>query len=85
MENLTTMVTAPPRPAVSRDLNPIEKVWSILRKPVGEVRPPTMGWLAEVILAAWNGPEMNLGEYLVKSVRGTLASVVEKEGDRIPH
>jgi hypothetical protein len=53
MEYLTTMVNVVPNwPPESAGTNPIESLWSILGKRVGDVRPQTKKQVIELIRAA---------------------------------
>ena len=70
-------------PPFSPDINPIENVWSILKKHIQKNRPVTVQQLREQILAGWNAvvtPELCANLY--NSLPTRIEEIITKRGLR---
>ncbi len=71
-----------PWPAQSPDLNPIENIWSILKKKLRErsVHPSNAEELFEVLCNIWSALPDSLFSTLVDSMTRRVTAVVDNEG-----
>jgi len=67
-------------PPYSPDLNPIENLWSDLKKRVGKTRATNQAELSAAVKKAWKESSQELCEKLVKSVPNRLQIVLEQSG-----
>lgn len=73
------------QPSNSPDLNPIENVFSLMKRFVQKEAPSTEQDLRECIAEAWESIEPKTLQSLFDSMPSRLAEVVEKKGDRTQH
>ena len=67
-------------PSNSPDINPIENLWSILKRRVEELNPKTEEQLIECIFDVWDNIDIALIHKLIDSVPSRLQAVIENEG-----
>ena len=72
-------------PANSPDLNPIEHLWSILKRRIHKDSPQTMEEFKKKVLEEWENIPQNIIDNLVRSFKKRLLIAVEKEGKQIGH
>ena len=72
-------------PSNSPDLNPIENVWALLKKRVGQRAPKTLDQLQQHIKEEWEQLPRTLAAKLVASMPGRLDSVITRGGDSIDY
>lgn len=70
-------------PANSPDLNPIENLWSIIKRRVEKKNPRNINKLREEMLLEWESLEVDLLKHLVMSMNFRILECIEKNGDRI--
>ena len=67
-------------PSQSPDLNPIEHLWAILEKQLGERRFKTKDQLKEALRMAWSNIEVQQLRSLVESMPRRLAAIIKARG-----
>jgi hypothetical protein len=67
-------------PAGSPDLNPIENLWVIVKRRVGELEPQTKNELINVVMTAWELIELSLVNHLMEPMPTRLDEVVMNQG-----
>uniref|UniRef100_A0A9J8ADP4 Tc1-like transposase DDE domain-containing protein n=1 Tax=Cyprinus carpio carpio TaxID=630221 RepID=A0A9J8ADP4_CYPCA len=68
-----------PWPGNSPDLNPIENLWSILKRRVDKQKPTNSDKLQEVIMKEWVAISQNLAQKLFESMPSRIAEVLKKK------
>ena len=69
-----------PWPGNSPDLNPIENLWSILKRRVDKLQPTNSDKLQEVIMKEWVAISQELAQKLIESMASRIAEVLKKKG-----
>ena len=69
-----------PWPGNSPDLNPIENLWSILKRRVDKQKPTNSDKLQEVIMKEWVAISQELAQKLIESMPSRIAEVLKKKG-----
>uniref|UniRef100_A0A8C2F823 Transposase n=1 Tax=Cyprinus carpio TaxID=7962 RepID=A0A8C2F823_CYPCA len=69
-----------PWPGNSPDLNPIENLWSILKRRVDKQKPTNSDKLQEVIMKEWVAISQDLAQKLIESMPSRIAEVLKKKG-----
>lgn len=67
-------------PAQSPDLNPIEHLWSILKKKVQEQNPSNINNLKEIIKVEWSKIDQKITSNLVESMPRRCQAVINAKG-----
>jgi hypothetical protein len=67
-------------PAQSPDLNPIENLWSIVKRPVAKKKPGSIHELFDVVSDCWNQVTPELCAKLVDSMPRRCAAVIKNFG-----
>lgn len=67
-------------PSNSPDMNPIENLWSILKRRIEELDPKTEEQLVEHVFEAWENIDILLIHNLIDSVPSRLQAVIKSEG-----
>lgn len=68
------------RPAQSPDLNPIENLWSDVKKAVFQTQPTSVAQLWEVVQQAWSSIHAERCKNLVDSMPRRCAAVIANKG-----
>ncbi len=68
------------RPSMSRDLNPIEHLWGILKQKVEERKASNIHQLRDVIMEEWKRTPVATCEALVNSMTKRVKAVLENNG-----
>jgi hypothetical protein len=69
-----------PWPGNSLNLNPIENLWSILKRQVDKRKPTNSDKLQALIMQDWAAISQNVVQKLVDSMSGWIAEVLKKKG-----
>ncbi|KAL0978515.1 hypothetical protein UPYG_G00171540 [Umbra pygmaea] len=69
-----------PWPGNSPDLNPIENLWSILKRQVDEQKPTHSDKLQALIMQEWAAITQDVAQKLIDSIPGRIAEVLKKKG-----
>lgn len=69
-----------PWPSQSPDLNPIENLWSIVKKSVANYKPKNLNELYSIIQTAWNNIPVEKCQKLVDSMPKRCAEVIKNNG-----
>uniref|UniRef100_A0AAZ3SMF3 Transposase n=1 Tax=Oncorhynchus tshawytscha TaxID=74940 RepID=A0AAZ3SMF3_ONCTS len=69
-----------PWPGNSPDLNPIENLWSILKRRVDKQKPTNSDKLQALIMQEWATISQDVAQKLIDSMPGQIAEVLEKKG-----
>lgn len=69
-----------PWPGNSPDLNPIENLWSILKRRVDNQKPTNSDKLQALIMQEWTAISQDLVQKLIDSMPGRIAEVLKKKG-----
>uniref|UniRef100_A0A4W5Q7D4 Transposase Tc1-like domain-containing protein n=1 Tax=Hucho hucho TaxID=62062 RepID=A0A4W5Q7D4_9TELE len=67
-------------PGNSPDLNPIENLWSILKRQVDKQNPTNSDNLQALIMQEWAAISQDVAQKLIDSMPGRIAEVLEKKG-----
>ena len=70
-----------PWPSMSSDMNPIESLWSILKKKVTYRRPHTIKDLIKAINKEWNNLPNELALRLSNSMKSRIEALIDASGD----
>ena len=70
-----------PWPANSPDLNPIENIWSRMKKAVGGKRPKDIDNLEVIIQEVWDGLTLDDFKSLINSMPDRVQRCIDLEGD----
>uniref|UniRef100_A0A674EGJ2 Paired domain-containing protein n=1 Tax=Salmo trutta TaxID=8032 RepID=A0A674EGJ2_SALTR len=69
-----------PWPGNSPDLNPIENLWSILKRRVDKQKPTNSDKLQALIMQEWAAISQDVAQKLIDSMPGRIAEILKKEG-----
>uniref|UniRef100_A0AAZ3S1T4 Transposase n=1 Tax=Oncorhynchus tshawytscha TaxID=74940 RepID=A0AAZ3S1T4_ONCTS len=69
-----------PWPGNSPDLNPIENLWSILKRRVDKQKPTNSDQLQALIMQEWAAISQDVTQKLIDSMTGQIAEVLKKKG-----
>ena len=69
-----------PWPRNSPDLNPIENLWSILKRRVDKQKPTNSDKLQALIMQEWAAISQDVAQKLIDSMPGRIAEVLKKKG-----
>jgi hypothetical protein len=69
-----------PWPGNSPDLNPIENLWSILKRRVDKQNPTNSNKLQALIMQEWAAISQDVAQKLIDSMPGRIAEVLKKKG-----
>uniref|UniRef100_A0A8C4REL1 Transposase n=1 Tax=Erpetoichthys calabaricus TaxID=27687 RepID=A0A8C4REL1_ERPCA len=69
-----------PWPGNSPDLNPIENLWSILKRRVDKQKPTNSDKLQALIMQEWVAISQDLTQKLIDRMPGRIAEVLKKKG-----
>ena len=69
-----------PWPGNSLDLNPIENLWSILKRRVDKQKPTNSDKLQALIMQEWAAISQDVAQKLIDSMPGRIAEVLKKKG-----
>uniref|UniRef100_A0A8C7T280 Tc1-like transposase DDE domain-containing protein n=1 Tax=Oncorhynchus mykiss TaxID=8022 RepID=A0A8C7T280_ONCMY len=72
-----------PWPGNSPDLNPIENLWSILKRRVDKQNPTNSDKLQALIMQEWAVISQDVAQKLIDSMPGRIAEVLKKKGQQI--
>ena len=67
-------------PGNSTDLNPIENLWSILKRRVDKQKPTNSDKLQALIMQEWAAISQDVAQKLIDSMPGWIAEVLKKKG-----
>jgi hypothetical protein len=67
-------------PGNSPDLNPIENLWSILKRQVDKQKPTNSDKLQALIMQEWSAISQDVAQKLIDSMPGRIAEVLKKKG-----
>lgn len=81
-ENVPTVMDWPSN---SPDLNPIENLWSILKRNVELRQPNNIGELDSFMKEEWSKIPQDIIKNLVRSMKQRCKLVIENKGERIPY
>ncbi|CAJ0956792.1 unnamed protein product [Ranitomeya imitator] len=68
-----------PWPGNSPDLNPIENLWSIIKRRVDKQKPTNSGKMQALIMQEWTAISQDLVQKLIESMPGRIAEVLKKK------
>jgi transposase len=71
-----------PWPGNSPDLNPIENLWSILKRRVKKQNPTNSDQLQALIMQEWAAISQDMAQKLIDSMPGWIAEVLKKKGQQ---
>lgn len=69
-----------PWPGNSPDLNPIENLWSIIKRRVDKKKPTHSDKMQALIVQEWTAISQDLVQKLIESMPGRIAEVLKKKG-----
>ncbi|NP_001133228.1 transposase-like [Salmo salar] len=69
-----------PWPGNSPDLNPIENLWSTLKRRVDKQKPTNSDKLQALIMQEWAAISQDVAQKLIDSMPGRIAEILKKEG-----
>jgi len=72
-------------PSCSPDLNPLENIWSIVKRNVESRMPKNLGQLEQFMSEEWNAIPKSLLEKLVGSMRQRCELVIKENGETISY
>ncbi len=70
-------------PSNSPDINPIENLWSIIKRRIEKRKPRNIKELETFIIEEWNKIDSQIIMNLVNSMDSRLKAVIEAKGERI--
>ena len=65
----------------SPDMNPIENVWNIMKKEIGNQMPCTIEEMWMRVCEAWYSVALTVQEELYNSMQRRIAELIEANGD----
>ena len=69
-----------PWPGNSPDLNPIENLWSMLKRQVDKQKPTNVDKLQALIMQEWAAISQDVAQKLIDSMPGRIAEDLKKKG-----
>jgi hypothetical protein len=72
-------------PSNSPDLNPIENLWSIIKRRVEKRKPKNLKELDTFLHEEWHNIDIQILTNLVRSMKDRLIAVIEANGERIEY
>ena len=69
-----------PAPGTSPDPNPIENLWSILKRQVDKQNPTKSVKLQALIMQEWAAISQDVAQKLIDSMPGRIAEVLKNKG-----
>ncbi len=63
----------------SPDLNPIENLWSVLKRPVDKQKPTNSDKLQALVVQEWAVISQDVAQKLIDSMPGWIAEVLKKK------
>ena len=69
-----------PWPGISPDLNPIENLWSILKRQVDKQKNTNSDKLQALIMQEWAASSQDVAQKLIDLMPGRIAEVLKKKG-----
>lgn len=69
-----------PWPAQSPDLNPIEHLWTDLKKSVARAKPTNLSMLWNIVQSSWNAIPLQRCQSLVESMPNRCSAVISNKG-----
>jgi len=72
-------------PSNSPDLNPIENLWSIVKKSVERRMPKNLPELERFMVEEWNNIPNHVLINLAQSMKRRCELIIEKNGEHIPY
>ena len=72
-------------PSNSPDTNPIENLWSVIKRRVEKRRPSNLNELNKFLHDEWNKVDMLIINNLIKSMKSRCLALIESEGERIDY
>jgi len=72
-------------PANSPDLNPIENLWSVIKRRVEKRRPKNLNELEQFLHEEWTRIDKSIIIHLVGSMKARCLAIIESEGERIAY
>ena len=70
-------------PSNSPDINPIENIWSILKRRVEKRKPSNIHELDQFLHEEWKKFEKTIINNLVHSMKSRCLAIIESKGERI--
>uniref|UniRef100_A0A3B3S7W9 Paired domain-containing protein n=1 Tax=Paramormyrops kingsleyae TaxID=1676925 RepID=A0A3B3S7W9_9TELE len=74
-----------PWPGNSPDLNPIENLWSILKRQVDKQKPANSDKFKALIMQEWAAISQDLAQKFIDSMPGRIAEVLKKKGQHLKY
>ena len=72
-------------PSNSPDANPIENLWSVIKRRVEKRRPSNLNELNKFLHDKWNKVDMLIINNLIKSMKSRCLALIESKGERIDY
>ena len=72
-------------PSNSPDANPIENLWSVIKRRVEKRRPSNLKELNKFLHDEWNKVDMLIINNLIKSMKSRCLALIESKGERIDY
>ena len=72
-------------PSNSPDANPIENLWSVIKRRVEKRRPSNLNELNKFLHDEWNKVDMLIINNLIKSMKSRCLALIESKGERIDY
>ena len=72
-------------PSNSPDANPIENLWSVIKRRVEKRRPSNLNELNKFLHDEWNKIDMIIINNLIKSMKSRCLALIESKGERIDY
>ena len=69
-------------PSNSPDANPIENLWSVIKRRVEKRRPSNLNELNKFLHDEWNKVDMLIINNLIKSMKSRCLALIESKGER---
>lgn len=72
-------------PSNSPDVNPIENLWSIIKRRVEKRKPTDLKELDQFLYEEWNKVDMPIINNLIKSMKSRCLALIDSKGERIDY
>ena len=72
-------------PSNSPDANPIENLWSVIKRRVEKRGPSNLNELNKFLHDEWNKVDMLIINNLIKSMKSRCLALIESKGERIDY